>query len=101
MTTATAAPTGLPTQGVDLNKMQVDLAVLSERTGNMDKSVSAILANQEKALATYATKEELKAVKDGLDGVRAWLGWGVKTVLGVVIIALVSLVVAKGGVPHP
>lgn len=40
-------------------------------------------------------------MKDSVDGVRTWLGWGVETVLGFSSGGVVTLILAdRGGFPH-
>ncbi len=48
----------------------------------------------------YATKTELKDVVDDVAKLKDHVGWLVKSLLGAIVLAIVGLVLSKGGVPH-
>lgn len=50
---------------------------------------------------SYATKSELGELREDVKTLRENIGWAIKIVLAAVFVALVSVVVVKGGVPHP
>ncbi len=78
--------------------MRVDVAVLKEKVGSIDKKLDALavsLAN------VYSTKSELKVLQDDIDGLKANQGWIIKLIVGAVIVAVLGLVIVKGGVARP
>ena len=84
--------------------IQTAVAVLTVKVNALDKTLSHL----DKKLDTffnevknnYATKMELKDVKDDVDKVNANIGWLVKIVVGAVVTGLLGLLLVKGGVPH-
>lgn len=46
---------------------------------------------------TYASKDEVKEVREDVAGLKAQVGWAVKLILGLVITAIIGLVIVKGG----
>lgn len=78
--------------------MRVDVAVLKEKVGSIDKKLDALAASLSNV---YTTKSEMKGLKDDIDSLKANQGWIIKLIVGAVIVAVLGLVIVKGGVPRP
>ncbi len=78
-------------------KMQVDVAVSATKLDAVQSDVRGI---REDLRNVYATKTELKDVVDDVTKLKDHVGWLVKSVLGAIVLAIVGLVLSKGGVPH-
>lgn len=78
--------------------MRVDVAVLKEKVGGIDKKLDALAASLSNV---YSTKSEMKVLKDDIDGLKANQGWIIKLIVGAVIVAVLGVVIVKGGVPRP
>jgi len=78
-------------------KMQVDVAVSATK---LDAVQSDLRGIREDLRNVYATKTELKDVVDDVSKLKDHVGWLVKSVLGAIVLAVVGLVLSKGGVPH-
>ncbi|MCB4803499.1 hypothetical protein QO001_000844 [Methylobacterium brachiatum] len=78
-------------------KMQVDVAVSATKLDAVQSDVRGI---REDLRNVYATKTELKDVVDDVSKLKDHVGWLVKSVLGAIVLAIVGLVLSKGGVPH-
>jgi hypothetical protein len=78
-------------------KMQVDVAVSATKLDAVQSDVRGI---REDLRNVYATKTELKDVVDDVSKLKDHVGWLVKSVLGAIVLAVVGLVLSKGGVPH-
>ena len=76
------------------------VATLLERSAAQGAKLNE-MAGDIKAIATvYATKREVDDVREDVKGIKNGIGWAVKIVVGAVIVAVLGLVIAKGGVPH-
>lgn len=71
-----------------------DFRLVNYKIDQLDKKFDELKAN-------FATKAEVADVKDDVASIKSGIWWVVKLVLGAVIIAVIGLVMAKGGVPHP
>lgn len=78
-------------------KMQVDVAVSATKLDAVQSDVRGI---REDLRNVYATKTELKDVVDDVSKLKDHVGWLVKSVLGAIVLAVVGLVLTKGGIPH-
>lgn len=78
--------------------MRVDVAVLKEKVGSIDKKLDALAASLSNV---YSTKAEMSVLKDDIDGLKSNQGWIIKLIVGAVIVAVLGLVIVKGQVPHP
>ncbi len=77
--------------------MRVDVAVLKEKVGSIDKKLDTLAAN---LANVYSTKDELKVLRDDVQGLKSNQGWIIKLIVGAVIVAVLGLVIVKGGVPR-
>lgn len=75
-----------------------DLKLVQYQVQQLDKKFDRLSDDLENQ---YATKAELGEVRDDVKGLRENIGWAIKIVLGAVLVAVVNLVIVKGGVPHP
>ncbi|KTS10237.1 hypothetical protein SB2_06690 [Methylobacterium radiotolerans] len=71
--------------------------LLNYRVESLEKKLDQFLVKIE---SNYTTKSELKEVRDDLEKLSAHLSWIVKIIIGAVVVALLSVVIVKGGVPH-
>lgn len=95
MPNATAPPADVAT----------NIAILLERSATqgerMNEMSADLKATREAIATTYATKSEVSDVREDVRGIKNSLGWVVKIVVGAVLVAVLGLVIAKGGVVHP
>lgn len=78
--------------------MRVDVAVLKEKVGSIDKKLDTLAAS---LANVYATKDEMKVLKEDIAGLKSNQGWIIKLIVGAVIVAVLGLVIVKGGIPRP
>lgn len=78
--------------------MRVDVAVLKEKVGSIDKKLDALAASLSNV---YATRADMRVLKDDIDGLKSNQGWIIKLIVGAVIVAVLGLVIVKGGVTRP
>lgn len=77
------------------------VATLLERSAAQGAKLNE-MSTDIKAIATiYATKREVDDVREDVKGIKNGIGWAVKIVVGAVIVAVMGLVIAKGGMVHP
>lgn len=79
-------------------RMRVDVAVLKEKVGSIDKKLDALAASLSNV---YATKGDIKVLLDDVEGLKSNQGWIIKLIVGAVIVAVLGLVIVKGGVTRP
>lgn len=99
---------GTPT----LHSLDKLVSVLGERLNALGTQVTSSFAATDRklddVLSRYATKDELDraiklqdekrgVVEQGLKETREGIGWAIKIVIGAVIVAVIGLVLAKGG----
>ncbi len=78
--------------------MRVDVAVLKEKVGSIDKKLDALAASLSNV---YATRADMRVLKEDIDGLKSNQGWIIKLIVGAVIVAVLGLVIVKGGVTRP
>ncbi len=92
-----------------MTELRVQVGILGERVFGIDKNLGSRIealgqkfdAFTQELKATYATKTDLSIVDEKVRKVQDNQGWVIKLIIGAVIIAVLGLVIAKGGVPHP
>lgn len=72
-----------------------DVRLLAYQVAQLDKKLDRFF---EEVKNNYASKADLKNVKDDVDKLNNNIGWLVKIIIGAVVIALLGLVIVKGGV---
>ena len=75
-----------------------DVRVLMFQVGELDKKVDRFF---DEVKNNYASKNELLALKEDVKSLNNNMSWVIKLIVGAVVIALLGIVVIKGGVPHP
>ena len=78
-------------------KMQIDMAVQTEKVGTIGGDIRAI---RDDLRNVYATKVEVSDLFEDVKALKANVSWLVKLIFGAVIMAILSLVLVKGGVIH-
>ncbi|MFC6047181.1 hypothetical protein ACFPYM_04965 [Methylobacterium hispanicum] len=72
-----------------------DVRLLAYQVAQLDKKLDRFF---EEVKNNYASKADLKNVKDDVDKLNNNIGWLVKIIIGAVVVALLGLVIVKGGV---
>lgn len=91
----------LPEENVDTpllsgqGDIKSDVRLLAFQVGLLDKKLDRFF---EEVKNNYATKAELDGVKDGVKKLNENISWLVKIIIGAVVVALLGLVIVKGGV---
>lgn len=81
-----AAPPGSPHEG--------DIKLLTWQVAELNKKFDELRVDLRN---TYASKVELTEVRQDVAKLESQIGWGVKLILGLVIVAVVGLVMVKTG----
>ena len=92
-----------------VTELRVQVGILGERVFGIDKNLGSRIealgqkfdAFTQELKATYATKTDLSIVDEKVRKVQDNQGWVIKLIIGAVIVAVLELVIAKGGVPRP
>jgi hypothetical protein len=92
-----------------VTELRVQVGILGERVYGIDKNLGSRIevlgqkfdAFTQELKSTYATKTDLTIVDEKVRKVQDNQGWVIKLIIGAVIVAVLGLVIAKGGVPHP
>ena len=92
-----------------VTELRVQVGILGERVFGIDKNLGSRIealsqkfdAFTQELKSTYATKTDLSIVDEKVRKVQDNQGWVIKLIIGAVIVAVLGLVIAKGGVPHP
>lgn len=92
-----------------VTELRVQVGILGERVFGIDKNLGSRIENLGQKFdafttelkSTYATKTELSIVDDRVRKVQDNQSWVIKLIIGAVIVAVLGLVIAKGGMPHP
>ena len=98
-----------PTESAAVTELRVQVGILGERVFGIDKNLGSRIeglgqkfdAFTQELKATYATKTDLSIVDDKVRKIQDNQGWVIKLIVGAVIVAVLGLVIAKGGVPRP
>lgn len=75
--------------------LKSDVRLLAYQVALLDKKLDRFF---EEVKNNYATKGEVKDLKEDVDKLNANIGWLVKIIIGAVVIALLGLVIVKGGI---
>lgn len=89
--TPNAGAGGGPPPGDDLRG---DVRLLTYQVGELTKKFDTFSADLKQ---TYASKDELKEVRQDVHELKSSIGWVVKLALGLIITAVIGLVIVKGG----
>ena len=89
-------------------ELRVQVGILGERVHGIDKNLGNRIDNLGAKFdaftlelkTTYATKADLAVVDDKVRKVQDAQSWVIKLIVGAVIVAVLGLVIVKGGV-HP
>ena len=96
-------------ESVAVTELRVQVGILGERVFGIDKNLGNRIevlgqkfdAFTQELKTTYATKVELSTVDEKVRKVQDNQGWVIKLIIGGVIVAVLGLIIAKGGVPRP
>lgn len=72
-----------------------DVRLLAYQVALLDKKLDRFF---DEVKNSYATKVELANLKDDVEKLNNNIGWLVKIIIGAVVVALLGLVIVKGGV---
>ncbi len=72
-----------------------DVRLLAYQVAQLDKKLDRFF---DEVKNNYASKADLKNVKDDVDKLNNNIGWLVKIIIGAVVVALLGLVIVKGGI---
>ncbi len=97
------------TESAAVTELRVQVGILGERVFGIDKNLGTRIealsqkfdAFTQELKSTYATKTDLSVIDEKVRKVQDNQGWVIKLIIGAVIVAVLGLVIAKGGVPHP
>jgi hypothetical protein len=97
------------TESAAVTELRVQVGILGERVFGIDKNLGTRIealsqkfdAFTQELKSTYATKTDLSIVDEKIRKVQDNQGWVIKLIIGAVIVAVLGLVIAKGGMPHP
>ena len=92
-----------------VTELRVQVGILGERVFGIDKNLGTRIealsqkfdAFTQDLKSNYATKTDLSIVDEKVRKVQDNQGWVIKLIIGAVIVAVLGLVIARGGVPHP
>ena len=72
-----------------------DIRLLAYQVAQLDKKLDRFF---EEVKNNYASKADLKNVRDDVEKLNNNIGWLVKIIIGAVVVALLGLVIVKGGI---
>ncbi len=98
-----------PSESAAVTELRVQVGILGERVFGIDKNLGNRIENlgqkfdafTQELKSSYATKTDLSIIDDKVRKVQDNQSWVIKLIIGAVIIAVLGLVIVKGGVPHP
>lgn len=82
---------------IDDPDLRSDVRLLGYKFDQLDKKFDVLTGELKNS---YATRGEVADVKEDVAGIKSQLTWVVRLVLGAMIMAVVALVIQKGGLPH-
>jgi hypothetical protein len=75
--------------------LKSDVRLLAYQVGLLDKKLDRFF---DEVKNSYATRTDLHNLKEDVDKLNSNIGWLVKIIIGAVVVALLGLVIVKGGV---
>lgn len=105
----TVSENNISSESTAVTELRVQVGILGERVFGIDKNLGSRIealgqkfdAFTQELKATYATKTDLSIIDEKVRKVQDNQGWVIKLIIGSVIVAVLGLVISKGGVPHP
>lgn len=80
--------------------LQIQQAVTNSKLEAVGTSLAELRTELRELKSNFATKTELGELDKKVNDLRNWNKWVVQIVGGLILTAIISLVVLKGGVPH-
>lgn len=84
-----------------LVSMQIAQAVTNQKVEEVGRLVNELRSEVRELKSTFATKDELKDVREEVNSLKNWNKWLVQVVGGLIITAIIGTIIIKGGVPRP
>lgn len=81
--------------------MQIAQAVTNQKVEEVGRLVTELRGEVRELKSTFATKDELKDVREEVNSLKSWNKWVVQIIGGLILTAIIGTIVIKGGVPHP
>ena len=81
--------------------MQITQAVTNAKVEEVGRLINELRSEVRELKSTFATKEELKDVREEVNSLKSWNKWVVQIIGGLILTAIIGTIVIKGGVPHP
>ena len=84
-----------------LVQLQIAQAVTNQKVEEVGRMVSDLRNEVRELKSNFATKSELHALEEEVQGLRNWNKWVVQIIGGLILTAIVGTIIVKGGVPRP
>ncbi|GBU19365.1 MULTISPECIES: hypothetical protein [Methylobacterium] len=81
--------------------LQIAQAVTNQKVEEVGRMVTELRGELRELKSSFATKAELKALEEEVQGLRNWNKWVVQIIGGVILTAILGTIIIKGGIPHP
>lgn len=81
--------------------MQIAQAVTNQKVEEVGRLVNELRGEVRELKSTFATKDDLKDVREEVNGLKSWNKWVVQIIGGLILTAIIGTIVIKGGVPRP
>jgi len=81
--------------------MQIAQAVTNQKVEEVGRLVNELRSEVRELKSTFATKDDLKDIREEVNGLKSWNKWVVQIIGGLILTAIIGTIVIKGGVPHP
>lgn len=82
-------------------QMQIAQAVTNQKVEEVGRLVNELRSEVRELKTTFATKDDLKDVREEVNGLKSWNKWVVQIIGALIITAIIGTIVIKGGVPRP
>lgn len=93
---------GTDREGISpLVSMQIAQAVTNQKVEEVGRLVNELRSEVRELKTTFATKDDLKDIREEVNGLKSWNKWVVQIIGGLILTAIIGTIVIKGGVPHP
>lgn len=83
-----------------LVQVQIAQAVTNQKVEEVGRLVTDLRNEVRELKSNFATKNELKALEEEVQGLRNWNKWVVQIIGGVILTAILGTIIVKGGIPH-